>query len=94
MVDGMMGWTLLERRWTLGCSVFKICTIVVRSRLARAGVEMPAESGAAVVMVIPVDVRRTAGHGFGMALMSGTLWTVDCCRMKPKETTVSQKRRH
>ena len=65
--------------------MFKICTVVVRSRLARAGVEMPAESGAAVVTVIPVDVRRTAGHGFGMALMSGTLWTADYRRPKLRE---------
>jgi hypothetical protein len=58
VVDGMMGWTESERRWPLGCGVFEICTVAVRSRLAGAGARMPAESGPAVVMVIPVDAGR------------------------------------
>jgi hypothetical protein len=37
---------------------------------------------------------RTAGHGFGTALMSGTICTMDCRRQKLEETTASQRRRH
>ncbi|KAE8124632.1 hypothetical protein FH972_019498 [Carpinus fangiana] len=63
MVDGVMGWTESERRWPLGCSVFDICAVAVRSRLARAGARMPAESGVAALTVIPVDARR---RGMGL----------------------------
>ena len=57
MVDGVMGWTESERWWLLGCGVFEICTVVVRSKLAEAGARMPAKSGTAAVTVIPVDAR-------------------------------------
>ncbi|KAE8124628.1 hypothetical protein FH972_019494 [Carpinus fangiana] len=56
MVHGVMGWTESERRWPLGCVVFEIYTVAVRSRLARAGARMLAESGAAAVTVIPVMI--------------------------------------
>jgi hypothetical protein len=57
VIDGMMGWIESERRWPLGYGVFKISTVVVRSRLAEAGARMPAESGTATVTVILVDAR-------------------------------------